>query len=141
MHQPVDQIDLMLLFRLVFHQRGGSLIGPPRNGSAEVARQDRMVHFVRNDRIENPFQRALDAHPPAKHVAVVEAEFCRAASSEILTGDHRDAASRRPSRQLAAEPQDSQIDATGLRRFSDEFRDRDSRSLNVKVLSLMRCTK
>ena len=115
----ISIVCCLLPFAGVLDRGAGPFVGPARQRLAKVRGKDRVRHFVRQHRVENPLQRALDRHPPAEHFAVVEHEARRAAGAQLVADLGRDRAGLGPVGHLVAEPFDGQVAAILLGRAAD----------------------
>ena len=89
MPRPVRRKSISIIccfgsFAGVLDRGAGPFVGPAGQRLAKVRGEDRVRHFVRQHRVENPLERTLDRHPPAEHFAVLEDEARRAAGAQVV---------------------------------------------------------
>ena len=114
--QELDQHPLLLGdFAAMLDRRAGAFVGPAGQRLAEIRRENRVRHFVRQHRIEHPLARALNLHLPVEHFAAIEHEARRAAGAQVRRNLGVDRAGLRPGRHLFAEPFDRELLAATFR--------------------------
>jgi len=77
-------------FLRMLHTGGGAFIGPTRQWSTKMGRQDHVGDFVREDRIHDSPGRALNGHSPTEHLPPVENKRCCSPRAQTFSDMSRD---------------------------------------------------